>query len=80
MRGPVTAATSALWRPKSPLQRGDLAVDLEPDVLQACRENMVTINVTGADVDTLTDHVVVTFTAGAIGYLYADQPDVGRRV
>ncbi|OUC05334.1 hypothetical protein RY27_27915, partial [Litorilinea aerophila] len=47
------------------LQRGDLTVSVSPEALNACRENTVTLTVDGGSPDTLTDHVVVTFTASA---------------
>ncbi len=45
------------------LRRGDLSVGVSPSTLASCRENTITLTVSGARDDTETDHVVVTFTA-----------------
>ncbi len=59
------------------LKRGDLGVQLTPETLQSCRENNVTLTVDKKTVGTLTDSIVVTFTAEANDIITPTSPVLG---
>jgi len=59
------------------LRRGDLTAAVSPGTLSSCQENTITITVSGGSPDTLTDHVVVTFTADASDIFTPTNPTLG---
>jgi len=59
------------------LERGNLDLSIMPGVLNACRENMITLNVTGASVDQVTDGIQVVFTPGPSDIITPTFPSLG---
>ena len=59
------------------IERGDLNIAAAPATLDSCQENTITLTVSGAEADTWTDNVVVTFTAQAGDVFTPTNPTLG---
>ncbi|MCC7362611.1 MAG: DUF11 domain-containing protein [Anaerolineales bacterium] len=77
LSGSCTGGAVAFFGAEVSLRRANLEVGVTPGALQSCRENTVVLTVDGATANTLSDSLVVTFTADPADVFTPTAPVLG---